>query len=153
MANVCAYKVIVKGKRNACMAFFGSMPCLDDKSINSDTGTDENCTIFFVGDCKWSVDSYCSNWEGDFPVEIPENPDDAYELAEERYHGITVRERSKMFNVEVICNSADIEDYFGETYEHYINGTEISDNCPEELDIAGEYGLEMPDFDEDEEDY
>ncbi len=52
MANICEYRVLVKGKRNACMAFFGFMPCLDDKRILSERGSDEHCTLLFEGDCK-----------------------------------------------------------------------------------------------------
>lgn len=142
MANICKYKVIVKGKRNACMAFFGSMPCLDDKWINSDEGTNENCKIFFEGDCKWSVDFYCKSWSDKFPVDLPEDMDEALQFAEENYWYYTVSDRSKMFNVEVLCNSADIDDYMGSNFEHYINGEQIFDSCPKELDIAGEYGFE-----------
>lgn len=133
MANICEYKVIVKGKRNACMAFFGSMSCLDDKWIVSETGTDDEYTVFFQGDCKWSVDSYCNPWTGSFPVELPDDPDEAYQFAENNYWYHTVQERSKMFNVEVLCNSADIDDYTGDYFEHYINGKPVYDDCPQEL--------------------
>ena len=67
-ANYCDYKVIVKGRRNACYAFFGSMSCLDDKSIVEATGTDAACTLRFAGSCKWSVDAYCAPWDGPRPV-------------------------------------------------------------------------------------
>lgn len=144
MANTCSYKVIVKGKRNACYAFFGSMSCMDDKRIVEETGTEELSTIRFEGDCKWSVDSYCTPWEGEFPVVLPEDAEEAREIAEELYGYNTVRERSKMFEVEVWCNSADIDNCslrFGpsETFEHYINGKDAWGECPVELRITVDY--------------
>ena len=121
MANYCDYKVIVKGKKNACYAFFGSMSCCDSKWVIDESGTDDDYTLLFEGNCKWAVDAYCTPWDGPFPVELPKDYQEAYNEAEENYWYNTVRERSKMFNVEVLCNSADVEDYFedAEIYEHY----------------------------------
>ena len=160
MANVCEYKVIVKGKKNACYAFFGSMSCMGDKQILEESGTDEMCTIRFEGDCKWSVDSYCSPWDGGFPVVLPEDAEEAMAEAEDKYWYNTVQERSKMFEVEVWCNSADTEDYDPnkgpfEIFEHYINGTNVGGECPEVLQIKVEgFGEsnweENEDFEEDE---
>lgn len=140
MANICSYKVIVKGKKNACYAFFGSMPCYDDKYILEEEGTNESCTVRFDGNCKWSVDSYCNPWTGGFPVILPDDPDEAMEEAENKYWYNTVQERSKMFGVEVWCNSADVEDYDPDEgpyqiFEHYINGEPAGGECPEELVI------------------
>jgi hypothetical protein len=140
VANCCSYKVIVKGKKNACYAFFGSMSCMDGKQINEEFGTDENYTVRFSGGCKWSVDAYCEPWDGVFPVKLPENAKEAYEEAEDKYWYKTVQERSKMFNVEVFCNSADIDDFdpeigYCELYEHYINGENAGGECPEDLRI------------------
>lgn len=137
MANYCEYKVIVKGKKNACYAFFGSMSCLDDKYIVEESGTDEKYRMFFEGYCKWSVDCYCTPWEGEFPVKLPDDYQKAYEEAEEKYWYNTVQERSKMFEVEVRCNSADIEDWpIFEIYEHYKNGEPKESRCFKKLRIS-----------------
>lgn len=143
MANVCKYKGIVKGKKNACYAFFGSMPCLDNKEMIEEYGTNDDYCINFEGDCKWSVDAYCSPWEGSFPVQIPEEPAEALEKGFD-FWNYTVREKSKMFNVEVLCNSADAEDYdhhYGPTeyFVHFMNGSSLDENCPEELRIPTGY--------------
>ena len=140
MANYCDYKVIVKGRRNACYAFFGSMSCLDDKSIVEETGTDAACTLRFAGNCKWSVDAYCAPWDGPCPVALPDNAFDAMALAEEKYHYHTVQSRSRMFAVEVLCNSADVEDYDPDLgpyqiFEHYLCGQPADGDCPEVLRI------------------
>lgn len=143
MANICEYKVIVKGRRNACYAFFGSMSCMDYKEITEEKGTEEQCILRFEGNCKWSVDSYCGPWDGVVPVPLLEDPEAALTEAEEKYWYKTVRDRSRMFQVEVWCNSADIEDYDPEEgpyeiFEHYISGEYAGGNCPEELRIQGE---------------
>lgn len=135
MANICEYKVIVKGRKNACYAFFGSMSVLDEKEIVEESGSDMDYILRFEGTCKWSVDSYCHPWEGDFPVTLPDDADDAMNEAEDKYWYHTVQERSKMFEVEVLCNSADIDEAICELFEHYLNGVSLPGECPEELSI------------------
>ena len=47
-----------------------------------------------------------------------------------------VSERSRIFGVEALCCSADIEEQVGEVFEHYDCGETIStdlSDCPEEL--------------------
>ena len=134
MANICEYKVIVKGKKNACYAFYGSMSAFD-KWVVSEEGTDDNFILKFEGNCKWYVDCYCNPYSGNKPVILPEDSEEAYNLAEEKFWYHTVQERSEMFSVEVLCNSADVDDYLGDTFEHYISGKKIYDNCPKELNI------------------
>lgn len=141
MANCCAYKVIVKGRKNACYAFFGSMSAMDYKDISLEEGTDECCILHFDGNCKWHVDCYCKPWLGDTPVALPEDAEDAYQKAEEDYWYHTVQDRSRMFAVEVWCNSADIEDYVdkpNEIFEHYICGVPAGGVCPDELRIGAD---------------
>ena len=138
MANICKYKVIVKGRKNACYAFLGSMSVLDGKEIVEESGADMNYTLRFEGTCKWAVDAYCTPWDGEFPVILPEDADEAMAVAEEKYWYNTVKERSKMFEVEVLCNSADIDESICEEFEHYSNGISVPGECPEELSILEE---------------
>lgn len=130
MANICQYKVIVKGKKNACYAFYWSMSVLDGIWIEEESGDSDNYQMRFEGSCKWSVDSYCGRWEKDYNITIPET-----EIEAQGYCGITVQERSKLFGVEVLCNSADIDDSGFEIFDHYINGESAGGICPEELNI------------------
>ena len=153
MANYCEYKVIVKGKKNACFAYFGSMSALDYKSVVETSGTDEEFIMRFEGNCKWAVDAYSEPWTGECPVALPDSYEEAFELAEEKYWYKTVQDRSKMFEVEVFCNSADVEDYDPEDgpyeiFEHYFCGEERGGECPDELRITGDFEM-----DEDEEDW
>ena len=138
MANICEYKVKVKGMKNACYAFFGSMSAMDYKDMDKQSGSGLNFELVFSGNCKWSVDFNCKKWNGDFPVEIPADADDAFLEAQNKYWYYTVQERSKMFEVEVWCNSCDTD---GEPdiaiYEHYKNGEPVTDELPSELKIDG----------------
>ena len=68
MANICEYKVKVKGKKNACYAFYGSMSVMDYKDMDRESGSGSNFELTFAGNCKWAVDSYCKPWDGDFSV-------------------------------------------------------------------------------------
>lgn len=148
MANVCEYKMIVKGKRNGCYAFYGSTSNFGGKKLDSWEGPDENGTLKFHGDCKWAIDSYCTPYSGEKPVKLPEDYNEALQEGEDCYWYNTVRERSEMFQVEVQCVWADTDDYDPETgpdnvYEHYKNGEECpdcySEDFPEELRIKDEW--------------
>lgn len=78
MADCCKYRVKVKGRKNACYAFFGSMSCIDYKDMNKKSCRGSNFVLIFSGNCKWDVDHYCyDKWNGLFPVEIPADPDEA----------------------------------------------------------------------------
>lgn len=135
MANVCEYKITVKGKKNACYAFFGSMSVLDCKLIEAKSGTDDDYSMTIHGDCQWAVDWQCTPWSGAYPVSLPEDANAAMNLAEEQYWYKTVRDRSKMFGVEVLCNSADKDDGGVEIFQHYRCGEDIGGECPDELRI------------------
>lgn len=138
MANICEYRVKVKGAKNACYAFFGSMSVMDYKDMVRKSGADSNFELIFSGNCKYAVDAYCKSWEGDFPVKLPADADDAQKEAEDKYWYHTVQERSKMFDVEVWCNSCDIDGAPDiEIYEHYKNGEPVVDELPNELEIDG----------------
>ncbi len=133
MANICSYRVIVKGKKNACYAFFGSMSCLDEKVIVNESGDEQDYTLQFDGKCKWNVDWHCTPWEGNYPVELPDDFEEARDDAEDKYWYNTVQDRSKMFDVEVWCNSADIDMPVGDAFVHYGNGEDLGGECPEEI--------------------
>ena len=143
MANYCEYKGIVKGPKNACYAVFGSMSCLDNKEIVEEKQLDDEYYLRFEGYCKWGVDMYCHETEGELkPFDIPEDPDEAMEFGEEHW-GLLQEEKPVLFGVEYFINSADIEDYDPDWYDecggfycHYLkDGTEVNDECPKELYI------------------
>jgi len=150
VANICEYKVIVKGKKNACYAFMGSMSNFGGKEEDEWVPSKKDPTtgkLIFHGDCKWSVDSYCTPFDGKKPVELPEDFREAEQAGEDLYWYNTVQERSEMFQVEVQCNSADIEDYDPEygpdqIYEHYKKGMQCKDcwgDPPKSLRITDDW--------------
>ena len=57
MANICLYKIKVKGKKNNCLKFEDIMPMCDwDFQILESKGTDDDYTFSFITACKWGVD-------------------------------------------------------------------------------------------------
>lgn len=127
MANYCYYKGIVRGKRNACHAFFGSMPAYDDKRIEEKNGSDSLYTLRFEGNCKWLLSR--QPWNGDAPVELPKDETEAERYGEDNCWDISIQDCSKMFNVEVWCNSYCEGDEYS-TFEHYVNGNSVESKCP-----------------------
>ena len=171
MADICNYKIKVHGRKNACYAFMCSTSAFGEREIISEYGSENDYTLLFKGCCKWSIDSYCKEFNGEKPVVLPENLDNVINEAEDKYWYHSVQERSEMFQVEVWCNSGSpetfesvIEDLVesGEftleeiknneefspyEYQHYNCGKEIWDDMPEEIVMD----FDLLDF-EDEED-
>lgn len=129
MANYCEYKTLVRGRKNACYAFLGSSPTADDIHVIEGSGTTENYTLIFSTGCKWGVDAYCDKpWDGSFPVDLPDDYNEASSIAEKKYRYRSMRDRSKMFSLEVLCNS--LYEDVGEEFVHYLNGNSKDDTCP-----------------------
>ena len=143
MANICEYKGIVRGPKNACYAVFGSMSCFDDKYICEENGTDEDYFLRFEGDCKWDVDSYCNKRDDLTPFNIPEDCDEAEEFGANNWY-IPQQQKPILFGVDFQIAWADVEDYdpdfyseCGCNYVHYDkNGAIIDDDCPEDLIVS-----------------
>ena len=138
MANICEYKVKVIGKKNACYALFGSIRYLDSKEIVSESGTENDYILFLHGYCKWTVDQYTSAYDGTFDIVIPDNPKEAEEFGN-AYDDYNLKSCSKLFNVEVWCNSVDIDDPMGVDSVHYIDGEEdiniAYEDMPREIEM------------------
>lgn len=109
MANKCRYKMIVKGERDACYAFYSGQYCYS-QGIDYENGSDEEYELVFSGECKWSVDYGCRS----------------------------IQKRSEMYDIEVMCNSCDIDgDSETASYVHYSNGLPVASEIPEELQFKG----------------
>ena len=121
MANICSYRIQVKGKKQACYAFYGSIPVLDSKSILNESEDGDDYMIQFEGDCKWDVDMYTHSDE-ESPVfalsDLPEDCDEAFDFGLD-YWDISLRSKSRIFNVDVICNSIDIDEPIYMNTLHY----------------------------------
>lgn len=151
MANICEYHIKVTGKKNACYALFGSLAVYDDKCIETESGTNDNYSLAFQGTCKWAVDMYTKPFEGSYDdIVIPEDSEAAEECGSS-FQGIPLKEKSKLFNVEVWCNSIDIDDPMGIFSEHYISGEKSPlsyGEMPDEIKMD-EYE-ELGEFDEED---
>jgi hypothetical protein len=132
MANICLYKILVKGTQRACYALIDMMPLYSgEKEIVRESGTEEDYVLLFLGDCKWSVDSYTSN---NLKLE-PYTKEQLDAVCDGDGWEIPLKGKSLVLNCEIFCNSKDIDDSCYAHYVHYDKGKEIFDECPKELHI------------------
>ena len=144
MANICEYKVLVKGKRGACYAFIGAMPQYDDYTvIKTETNPDEehDFAIYFNCCCKWSVDAYAKD-DDDTPVvnpdEIPNDISEAVEYGRDLYSA-SFKSKTRILGVDAICVSLDIDEPCDIYVEHYDCGDSILtyySDLPDELKMS-----------------
>lgn len=132
MANICLYKILIKGSKAACYAFIDMMPSYNaDKEILREEGTDSEYELVLKGDCKWSVSAYTENIENPQPLTAEE----INNIEDGDHWDKTIKDKSVLLDCEIFCNSKDIDEPTWATYEHYKNGIEIKDECPKELHI------------------
>ncbi len=132
MANICLYKIKVKGTKQACYALVNMMPLYSyEKIYLSEEGTDADFTLVFSGDCKWSVDSYTMPLENP----VPFTEEELNRVEDGSYWGMPLQQKSILLNCEIFCNSKDIDASSYAQYEHYDKGRVIHDECPKELHI------------------
>ena len=132
MANICLYKIKVKGRQRACYALVDMMPLYSwEKEYLSEEGTEDDFTLIFLGACKWGVDCYTSPMKDPKPF-----TDEELNAVQDGDHwGVTMRDKSVLLDCEIFCNSKDIDDSCWSVYEHYNRGKVIRDECPKELHI------------------
>ena len=133
MANICLYKIKVKGRQQACYALVNMMPLYSsEKDYLLEEGTEDDFTLVFTGDCKWAVDCYTSPMKDPKPFTQEEldavNDGDHWDK--------TLKDKSILLDCEIFCNSKDIDDSCWSVYEHYNRGKKINDECPKELHIS-----------------
>ena len=132
MANICMYKIKVKGKKQACYAFINMMPSYSyEKEILDESGTEDDYELILRGDCKWSVSSYTSAMENPQPF----TQEELDEIQDGDHWDKTLKDKSVLLDCEIFCNSKDIDDSSWAIYEHYNRGETIRDTCPKELHI------------------
>lgn len=132
MANICVYKIKVKGNQTACYRLINMMPLYcGEKEILFEEGTEDDFTLVFKGDCKWYVDAYTSPLADPQPLSAEE-----IEAIDDGDHwGVTLRDKSVLLNCEIFCNSKDIDDSCWAIFDHYNKGEIVNDACPKELHI------------------
>lgn len=132
MANICLYKIKVKGRSKACYALVNMMPLYSwEKEYISEEGTEDDFTLVFLGACKWGTSAYTSPISN--PKPFTEEELDAVEDGD--HWDKTLKDKSILLDCEIFCNSKDIDDSCWSIYEHYNRGEEIFDECPKELHI------------------
>ena len=145
MANIYAYKILVKGKKNNCYALLGAMPKADDYEIIKEVENpdeDAEYALYFSCSCKWTVDAYTKD-DNKTPVitddELPLDPYEAENFGD-KFYGVSLRSKSRILDVEIFCNSVDIDEPIEVYSEHYISGTSDYvdyEDMPEELKLDG----------------
>ena len=132
MANICVYKIKVRGNQTACYRLINMMPLYcGEKEILSEEGTADDFTLVFKGDCKWSVDAYTKELDDPQPLPLEEID----EIDDGDHWDKTLRDKSVLLGVEIFCNSKDVDDSCWAVFEHYNKGVAIYDKCPKELHI------------------
>ena len=132
MANICLYKILIKGSKPACYAFIDMMPSYNaDKEILREEGTDEVYELVLRGDCKWSVSAYTNRMENPQPF----TDEEIAKIEDGDHWDKTLKDKSILLNCEIFCNSKDIDNSSWAIFEHYNKGTVIRDECPKELHI------------------
>lgn len=132
MANICLYKIKVRGRQRACYALVDMMPLYSwEKEMLSEEGTEEDFTLVFLGACKWSVKYGTSA----IPNIAPFTDAELEAVADGDHWDTTMRDKSILLGVEIWCNSKDIDDSSWAIFEHYDRGRVINDECPKELHI------------------
>lgn len=146
MANICLYKIRVKGTKAACYALVNMMPLYSwEKEYVDEEGTDDEYSLLFTGACKWGVDCYTS-WDKELTT--PYTAERIAKIQDGDDWGIPLQQKSMLLNCEIFCNSKDIDDPSWSVYEHYDKGVVINDECPKELHIKRgrdyDWGYEAP---------
>ena len=132
MANICLYKVMVKGPKLNCYKLVDMMPLYSyEKEYLLEEGNDNDFTLIFFGDCKGSVDSYTSIHKN----LIPFTKEQIEAIKDGDYWEYPLNEKSILLGVDIMCNSKDIDSSSWAEYIHYNKGKEIYDECPKELHI------------------
>lgn len=129
MANICNYEIRVKGSKLAALFVYAAMPCYNEKEIRSQRGMEDAYELHFTGDCKWSVDSYCSStWDKDLPdlsgMGLLDEDGYVNEEAGVDYWYYTLREKSRVLSCEIGAYSWSEESAFME-FVLYKNGNAL----------------------------
>ena len=124
MANICLYKIKVKGSKKACYKLVDMMPLYSgEKEYISEDGTDEDFTLVFTGDCKWSVDCY-TKFEKDLKPYTEEELDKVFKnddgLDISKYAEELVKENRKAQNRMCIDDIMAISLGMYKTYDDYV---------------------------------
>lgn len=132
MANICLYKIKVNGNKRACYALIDMMPLYSgEKYIIREEGSDDDYTLVFTGDCKWSVDCYTKYVDGLKPY----TKEELDKVEDGDGWDYPLINKSLLLDCDIYCNSKDIDDLCYAIYSHYNRGIEIFDECPKELHI------------------
>ena len=151
MANYCDYEVHIRGTKKEALLFFATLPVYEiGKMITYEGGDADNYIIHVSGDCKWSLENYCTTDydgpEADLSSYTEEDVQQFIENGNAPYADLSLALRSKLFHCEIQAKEKSEESQFS-AFSHYKNGTCI---MKKSIDY-GEYVWhkdEYPDYEE-----
>jgi len=122
------YKILVRGQKNSCYAFYGSLPCCYKKKIAKVTKINNKYVEMLITGCaKKHIDQIYHNKKYDYemPILLPDNYKKAEQNACSEYIEYCLQSKSKMFSVEVFATS--INGKYSEDYQrsYYYNGENL----------------------------
>jgi hypothetical protein len=132
MANICEYRLRIKGKKENCYHFLNSMSVYSNCETFKEEGTDDSFIIEAIGDCKWDVYAYIKKVPAKFNFE--EALKRALEGDYSAFFNLPLKDKSKMFDIEVQISWTDVEDIeldartnnlLKYSYEHWNKGEKI----------------------------
>ncbi len=131
MANICYYKIKVKGSRKSCYKLIDMMPVYSGEIVIIDElGSDKDYSLIFEGSCKNEIDAYTKKHKNISSL----SKDKINNIKDGDYLDYPLSEKSLLLKVEILCNTLS-EDGFNK-YFHYNKGNSIKDKCPDELEIS-----------------
>lgn len=119
MANYCDYEVKVIGSKKAGLMVYESMPCMDFKRFEWEKGIEDSTTIYFTGNCKWSVNfGVTDNLNY---VNVDAMSESEIESKGIDYWDYSLRAKSETFQCEIMVHYWSEESGFDQ-FDHYKNG-------------------------------
>ena len=132
MANICLYKIKVKGTKLSCEKLIDIMPLYNwEKYILDTKGEEEDYEIVFLGACKNHINAYTTSLKNPLPL----TKEEIEKIEDGDYWTTTLCDKSILLNCEIFCNFKDIDNNGYAVYVHYKKGREIFDECPKEIHI------------------
>lgn len=133
MNNFRKYKIIVKGKKPACYAFAGALPCAEKKDWKVISESSEDYVLYICGDCICDINNAGNAWDSNDPILLSDDIGAAFKDGQDKFLNVGIQGCSKALGVEIWCNSFIWNGARGQSYSHYRLGVPSFDECPAEI--------------------
>ncbi len=135
MANICDFKIHVRGtKKAALMLYATAVAAPYEGDIDYEGGTDDEYIIHFSGSCKWGIDAYCEKRWNKKPIDLSAIDEETIRSNEElagKYSQYKMKAKSGMFQCEVEVIAFDEEGEY--SFSHYKDGVLLDEQYTRKL--------------------